>query len=263
MSYEALQLHYKKYGTKGQTIVIAHGLFGMLDNWHTLAKELALQFQVYLIDLRNHGRSPFSDTMTYQAMAADLSRFIADHQLDDVILVGHSMGGKAAMKTALTYPDILKALVVVDISPERYPEHHDNIIEALCRLQLDKVESRSQAEAMLKESIHSEPVRLFLLKNLKRADDGGYAWKMNLPVLETPYANIVEEIGSESQFEKPTLFVMGDSSRYISSSSIPLIEKLFANYHLESIRDAGHWVHAEAPDAFRSTLTQFIAEYVH
>ncbi len=243
----------------GQPLLILHGLFGTLDNWATLAKRLAEHYNVFLVDLRNHGRSPHSEEHNYDAMADDVLRLVDELQIATPAIMGHSMGGKVAMKYALKYPTRLTKLIVVDIAPKAYPPHHDEIIDALQSVDLSKATSRGEIDQQLAQSIKEEDVRLFLMKNLYRKEDNTFGWRMNLDALEKNYEHIAAAVTSEVPFKKHALFIKGGRSRYIKQEDIySCIEHLFTMVEVETIPNAGHWVHAEAPDEVYDLVTRFL-----
>lgn len=252
-----MQLNYKTYGT-GDPIIILHGLFGMLDNWQTIAKSLAESHMVYLIDQRNHGKSPHVDSHSYPEMAADLHAFMESNWIYEATIIGHSMGGKTAMQFAMEYPDFAERLIIVDIAPGQANRGHDDVFEALFALDLDQVDSRKEAEAVLADKMADLGVRQFLLKNLSRKKEGGYRWKMNLPVLHQQYENILKPIQLFDIYEKPTLFIKGGRSKYITEASERDIKALFPQYVIKNVENAGHWVHAEAPRETIEIIKSFI-----
>ena len=252
-----VQLNFKQTG-EGPAIVILHGLFGSLDNWQTMARELADQgFSVYTVDLRNHGKSPHTDDMSHELMAEDVKEFIEQHDLQGCTLVGHSMGGKTAMQLAMQHPELISKLVVVDIAPKPYMAHHNIYFDALLNLDVKDIESRSDANKKLGKTVKNEAVKLFLLKNLDRTKDG-YNWKFNLKALDENYKALINGLTTSKQFTKPTLFIAGQLSDYITKGDAPEIEKLFPNSKIEFIAKSGHWVHAEQPEQFQSVLLDFI-----
>jgi esterase len=252
-----MKLHYKTFG-QGDPIIILHGLFGTLDNWQTIAKTLAENHSVYIVDQRNHGRSPHTDAMDYPSMAEDLKSFMESHWIYRSHIIGHSMGGKTAMQFALEHPDMVESLVVVDIAPKHYPGGHKEIFDALTALDLNSIDSRQEAEDFLQTRIPDFAVRQFLLKNLSRTKEGVYHWKMNLPVLYKHYAQILGPTLSDHSFDGETLFIKGGNSPYIQDEDLPDIRELFPRARVETVEGAGHWVHAEAPDAFVETVRKFI-----
>jgi pimeloyl-ACP methyl ester carboxylesterase len=242
---------------EGEPIVVLHGLFGSSDNWLTQAKLLGNHYKVYSVDLRNHGQSPHSDEFDYVAMAKDLDEFVDANQLHDPVIIGHSMGGKAAMNFALAHPEKLSKLIVVDIAPKAYDLEHYTIAEGLKAIPVDNVTSRSEADEILAQHVPEPDVRQFLLKNLQRKSEGGFSWKINLPVITDKLANIGLDLQIPGRFEKPTLFVRGLKSKYIRDSDWNRIIEVFPNAELESM-DTGHWVQAEKPQEFSELVTQWI-----
>jgi pimeloyl-ACP methyl ester carboxylesterase len=242
-----MKLNYKSYGDKGETVIIMHGIFGMLDNWHSFASQLSKSYKVLTIDHRNHGRSPHSDKFDYPSMVADLMEFIEDRGEEQVHIIGHSMGGKTAMHFALQYPDKVLSLTVLDIGIKYYPPRHDYIFSALCSIDLRMFESRNEINEHLSSQITNFAVRQFLIKNIKRHAEGGFTWKMNLPVIRENYNVITDWIPTGKSFDKKTLFVRGTNSSFILMEDWPGIQELFPFARLQSIPGAGHWLHAEKP----------------
>jgi esterase len=255
-----MQLHFERSGT-GPPLIILHGLFGSLDNWRTLGKTFSQSFTVFAIDQRNHGRSPHSSVLTYQAMAEDVKQFLQQHNLSSAHLLGHSMGGKTAMQFAVTYPDRVNKLVVVDIAPKAYPPGHDDIFAALYALDVKTLRSRQEADAQLAQTIPESAVRQFLLKNLERDPSGSFRWRINLDGIYNNYAAILQGIESYHQFDKPTLFIRGGHSQYIRDEDIPAINNLFPQAQTITVPHVGHWVHAEAPQAFGKIVLDFLSVF--
>ncbi|RNI30234.1 alpha/beta fold hydrolase [Rufibacter immobilis] len=253
-----MELNYKQQG-QGQPLLILHGLFGTLDNWQTLGRQFAETFNVYLLDLRNHGRSPHSQEFSYQLMTDDLLEFIEQHQLQDAMIIGHSMGGKVAMNFALQHPDKLAKLLVADIAPKAYPPHHDEIIAGFRSIDLNSLQSRQEADAQLAQKVDDVGTRLFLLKNLYRTDDNSFAWRLNLDAIEQNLDKILGNIESDTPFTKPTLFLRGGNSRYIKpEQDMAQIQALFPGAAIETIENAGHWLHAEQPQEFYQRTMAFL-----
>lgn len=252
-----MELNYKSFG-QGDPVIILHGLFGTLDNWQSIAKVLADDYLVFIIDQRNHGRSPHLNGMNYPLLAEDLLDFMEAHWIYRANIIGHSMGGKTAMQFALNYPDMVNKLAVIDIAPKAYPGGHEDIFDALLALDLSSLNSRQQAQDFLAARINSPDVLQFLLKNLSRDADGQYAWKMNLPVIHQHYQDILSAIDHDTPFGESTLFIRGARSAYVSDDDIGLIKRLFPKASIQTIPEAGHWVHAEAPDAVISALKAFL-----
>jgi pimeloyl-ACP methyl ester carboxylesterase len=252
-----MKLFFRELG-QGQPFIILHGLMGSSDNWLTQAKILADQYHIYMVDQRNHGQSSHSDEFDYRVLANDLKDFITTHKLDNPIVLGHSMGGKAAMNFAVSNPDMLDRLIVVDIAPKDYPVHHDSIVEGLKAIPINTLQSRNQADEILSQYVPEADVRQFLLKNLSRKPEGGFSWKINLPVIDKS----LEEIGAGLQFpgtfNKPALFVRGARSRYVKDEDRARIKELFPQSTMITM-DTGHWVQAEKPQEFVEVVKNFLA----
>lgn len=252
-------LNYKEFGN-GQPLIILHGLLGSLDNWQSIARELGRNYKVYTVDLRNHGKSPHSETMNYEAMASDVLALMDKLGLLHAHIIGHSMGGKVAMYFALHYPERVDKLVVVDIAPKAYSRGHDQIFKALFSIDPAMIDSRSEADEQIQVYIPEPAVRLFLLKNLARDADGHFYWKMNLEVIYKNYEAIIEAIASPWPYPKPVLFLRGGKSAYIRAEDELSITDLFAQATIQTIPNAGHWLHAEAPQLFIARVTDFLSE---
>ncbi|MDA9898377.1 alpha/beta fold hydrolase [Flavobacteriales bacterium] len=251
-----MKLYSRVFG-EGQPLLIIHGLFGMSDNWQSLAKLYADYFEVHLIDQRNHGRSPHSEGFSYQHLSHDLYQYITDKQLGNPIVIGHSLGGKTAMQFAVSYPEQLAKLIVVDISPRYYPIHHDKIIDGLKALDFSTLKSRSQADAVLSEYIEEGDVRQFLLKSMYWRERGKLDFRFNLNVISKNIANVGEALDENAICSTPTLFVKGDHSNYIQDEDEDLIFKHFTDAEIETIPETGHWLHAESPEAFFEMTIRF------
>lgn len=251
-----MNLTFQEYGS-GQPLIILHGLLGSLDNWHTISKTIATSFRVLAVDLRNHGRSSHSDTFTYKAMAEDVLQLLDAQHIESAHLLGHSMGGKVAMTLALSNPERVGKLVVVDIAPKAYPRLHDELLGALLSVNLSSYRSRQEVDGALSGRIPDLTVRQFLMKNLARDSAGSFFWKANLEAISRNYEEVASEIRSSAPFLNPTLFVKGERSHYILESDTPLIHKLFPNARIVTI-DAGHWIHAESPALFADVVEQFL-----
>lgn len=254
-----MKLNFKKSG-QGEPLIILHGLFGSADNWFSIAKELEKDFTLYLVDQRNHGDSPHSDEWNYQVMAEDLKELMDDEALDSAYIMGHSMGGKTVMTFAMNYPAKVKKMIVADIAPRFYPLHHQRILEGLNAIPMGELKSRKEADDILAKYINIPGIRQFLLKSLGRDENGKFIWKINLPVITEKIANVGEELKSGTPFEKPTLFMGGANSDYITEKDKEEIERLFPNSHVIYIKDAGHWLHAEQPAAVIETVKAFLKD---
>ncbi len=249
-------LHFQRHG-QGEPLVILHGLFGTLDNWGAQIKTLSEHFDVIAADLRNHGRSPHSDEMTYRAMSNDLLELLDHLQLERINLMGHSMGGKAAMQFALDHPERVQRLIVVDIAPVRYPSRHNEVIEGLKQIDLPQLKSRSEADSTLSEYVDSTATRAFLLKNLYRNEQKQFAWRMNLPVLEQQYSSIGDAPEGKA-YTGPVLFLKGGDSDYLLAEHQQPIQQLFPNAGFKIIAGAGHLPHVEKPAIFTRLVDNFL-----
>ncbi len=251
-------LNYKILG-EGPPLLILHGLFGSLDNWISAAKNLSENYQVILVDQRNHGQSFHSDDFSYDYMAQDLQHLLNTINIKKPILLGHSMGGKTVLKYASKYGDDFEKMIVVDIAPKPYPVHHQSILDAYNAVDLSKVERRGDAEDQLKPLVKNTAIRQFLLKNLYRDKNGKFSWKINLPTIENNIEKVGEGLPADKISDKPVLFVRGEKSDYILDEDLDLIKTLFPNANLVTIKNAGHWIHAEQPKAFLQTVKQFLS----
>ncbi len=256
-----VELNYKTFG-QGKPVVFLHGLFGMLDNWQTFGKMIANEgYMVYLVDQRDHGKSPFTEEFSYEILAEDLKQFLESHWLYDSILVGHSMGGKTVMKLADEYPELIDKMVVVDIAPKTYQGGHSAIFEALMSIDLDWTESRNEVMEHLRSHLNEgDAVIQFLLKNLQRKKEGGYRWKMNVELLHQFYLNILGNDLVSKDIDVETLFVRGGDSNYIQEEDWGMIKKTFSQSTLQTVEGAGHWVHAQKPQELFRLIMEFIKE---
>ena len=252
-----MELNYKKLGDSGEPLIILHGLMGSLDNWQTMARQLADHMQVYIVDQRNHGRSPHTDTHSYQDMVDDLEEFMQQRGLEKAHLLGHSMGGKVVMKFALQHPEKVISLVIADMGMRGYKPHHDQVFDALFRIDLDSIERRSDAEEQMEPLMPDYGMRQFLLKSLDRSKEGKYEWKFNLDVLFNEYHYIVEPVGEEGVLDVPVLAIRGGNSGYVNDDDIANYKEHFPQVKVVTIDGAGHWLHAEAPKKFLEALRSF------
>ena len=242
-----VDLHHRRSGS-GAPIVILHGLFGSSDNWGTIGKELAEQYDVLLVDQRDHGRSPHTDRVTYPLMADDVHALVTSLGLRDIVLVGHSMGAKTAMYFAHRWPELVKHLVSVDMGPREYPlSNQAPIIEALMTSDLANKTTRKEVEQHLARHVPEPGVQQFLLKSLYWETPERLAWRFNVPVLSRDIHDILAAAPAET-IRVPSLFIRGGQSDYITRADIPALKEQFPNSRLETVDFAGHWVHAQAPD---------------
>lgn len=251
-------LHSKIIG-EGKPLLILHGFLGMGDNWKSLGNRFADNgYEVHLIDQRNHGRSFHSDAFSYNYIVKDIHSYCDHHNLENIILLGHSMGGKSAMLFAVTYPEMILKLLVADIGPKKYPQHHQDILKALSSLDFSIITTRGEADEVLSEYIQEIGIRQFLLKNLYWVDKGLLGLRINLPVL----VNRIEEVGKalpeKMIYTGKTLFLRGSKSGYIEDMDKILIKKHFPSSELVTISNAGHWLHAENPSEFHQFVMNFL-----
>lgn len=257
-----MKLFFRKSGS-GAPMIILHGLFGISDNWASLAKRFSEKFTVYAVDLRNHGQSPHSEDWDYSFMAADVLELMNDEKPDDVILIGHSMGGKVAMRLALDHPLRVNKLIVADISPRETAETQREVVEALEAVHPETLASRKEAEAKLAQRISEQGTLQFLLKNLfwKEFPDGEkkLAWRFNLPVISRKLIEVSAATDSPAPCLIDTLFIRGEKSSYITGADEAEIASVFPNVNIVTIPGAGHWVHADKPDAFYAAVMEFLS----
>jgi len=251
-----MKLHYETRGD-GPPVLILHGLFGSHQNWLPVARELSGTFRVLTVDLRNHGQSPHHDESSYAVMAEDVARLIDDLDLGKVSLLGHSLGGKVAMQVALSHPEVVERLVIVDIGPRAYVSLHDDVFAALSHLDLAGIHSRSQADELLSATIPHRPTRHFLLTNLMRAPEGRWRWRMNLETLHAHREHLAGSLHG-APFPGPTLFIRGALSSYLAENDLNAIRNLFPRATLHTIAEAGHWVQVDAPGPFIAAVRQFL-----
>ena len=253
--YKLMELNYREYG-QGIPLIIVHGLFGSSDNWKTQAKKFSEYFRVIVVDVRNHGRSPWSDEFSYQIIADDLISLIENLNIDKCYILGHSMGGKAVMHLAQKDASKILGLIVVDMGIKKYEPHHQHILKAIHSIPLESIGKRSEADVYLKKEIDEMGVRQFLLKNLYWKEKGQLSWRMNVKVLENEMDEILSEM-PDGDVLLPTLFIRGALSRYILDEDINDIENQFPDSEVKTIPNAGHWVHAESPDDFVDMVLAF------
>lgn len=250
-------LNYETLGSSDNpAIVIIHGLFGDKDNLKSVARVLSSNYYCILPDVRNHGESFHSDTMSYPAMAKDVIKLMQHLQLEQLSLLGHSMGGKLAMELCMQAPDSIRSAIFADIAPSAYQGTHDRIMDALCALDLTHVSNRNDADKQLSDAIAEKGVRQFLLKNLKRTDSG-YEWRLNLAALKANYSTISGAV-SEGHFDKPVLFIKGGNSNYLTEQHQAAVNQRFSQASVKVIEGAGHWLHAEKPRIFNRLVCQFL-----
>lgn len=267
-----MKLFFREEG-EGFPIVIVHGLYGSSDNWLTVGKKLAVHYKVYMIDQRNHGRSPNSEVHDYEAMKNDLAEFFDQQGIGKAILMGHSMGGKTAMSFAADYPERIEKLIVVDIAPKDYfllndeSQYylHNNILRAMLEIDFGRIESRKQIEDFLNERIDSTQIVQFLLKSISRnKETHHFEWRLNVPVLYDNLDEIIKGVNAHWFDDRlpiknyPVLFIKGANSNYILPEDFSPIRRIYPDAEISEISDAGHWLHAEQPQLFMEALTNFL-----
>ncbi|SEL18326.1 Pimeloyl-ACP methyl ester carboxylesterase [Aquimarina amphilecti] len=253
-----MKLHANVFG-EGTPLVILHGFLGMGDNWKTLAKKISEHgYQMHLIDQRNHGRSPHSDEFNYEILALDLLEYCKDRELNKIVLLGHSMGGKTAMLFAATYPDIIDKLIVADIGPKYYPLHHQDILDGLGSLDFEVLKSRGEVDKALELYVREVGVRMFLMKNLFWKEKGQLGLRINLESLIHNSSEIGVALPEKYIYSGDTLFLRGEKSNYIIEDDIVDIKRQFPQSKIKEISNSGHWLHAENPSEFLMTLLEFL-----
>ncbi len=252
-----MKLHFHEAGT-GEPLILLHGLLGSHHNLLPQAEKFAKHFRVFALDHRNHGASPHADEFDYDVMAADVMEFVRDQNISRARFIGHSMGGKAAMRLAQLHPDAVEKLVVVDMSVHEYPPRYAAMLDAMLMLNLSAYQQRNQIDAALEPVVASKTMRQFLLKNVGRDAAGALFWKPNLRSIRKHYDRIRGALPSGNPFPGAALFVRGAKSDYVRATDLELIRATFPRAELETIEDAGHWVHAEAPEKFNELVGAFL-----
>ncbi|XP_030009457.1 sn-1-specific diacylglycerol lipase ABHD11 [Sphaeramia orbicularis] len=266
-SSSPVNLTYDVFDGKGEStpLVFLHGLFGSKSNFHSIAKSLVQRTgrKVLTVDARNHGNSPHSPVLTYEAMSSDLKHLLSQLRIEKCILIGHSMGGKTAMTTALMQPGLVERLVVVDISPTQttargnFQYYIRAMQEVKVSSNLPRSTARRMAEDQLRSLVKEHSVRQFLLTNLVE-QNGHYAWRVNLDSISAHLDSIMSFPSFDTVYEGPTLFLGGANSAYISSDDYPEIQRLFPYADIQYIPDASHWIHADKPLDFISSIITFL-----
>jgi esterase len=252
-----MNLAYHQEG-EGSPLIVLHGLLGSKKNWKVLSSSLARKYNVYTLDLRNHGDSPHVDSMLYDEMADDLKEFMDQNKIESCSILGHSMGGKIAMVFALLYPERVHQLLIADIAPRNSNSDHEHLLNAMQAIPIDHLENRGEADQMLKGAVPETSLRQFLLTNLARKD-GKFYWRVNIPIILASVSKLIRfPDPGELKFQGESLFIRGDKSDYLTEEDLPEIKNLFPNYELETIKDAGHWLHAEKPKEFFQVVDDFL-----
>jgi pimeloyl-ACP methyl ester carboxylesterase len=252
-----MNLFFRKYG-QGKPLIILHGLFGSSDNWRTLGKKFAENLTAYLLDLRNHGRSPHSDDFSPDIMVDDLAEFLKQQQIEKASLLGHSLGGGVSMRFTAEYPEKVEKLVVVDFAPKKYQPELGGVIEWLLDWDPSIIKTLREANLKFAEILPEASIRGFLLKNLQRKKEGGFTWKVNLKAIYYNLDKVSGYLNEKIVVYNPTLFIRGGKSDYIKPEDIFLIRKHFNNAEIETIPEAGHWLHVDAPEKLVKLVKDFI-----
>ena len=250
---------YSKIEGSGKPLLILHGFLGMSDNWKTLGTQFGTEgFQVHMIDLRNHGRSLHSEEFTYEMMVQDIFEYCHANNLENINIIGHSMGGKVAMLVGTTNPELVNKLIVADIGPKFYPQHHQDILAGLNAVDFSKKPTRNEVEEIMSQYIPDFGTRQFLMKSLYWQEPGQLAFRFNLEVFNKKMDEIGVPLPPNAVFEKPTLFIRGGNSNYVLDSDFEGIKQHFPNFTIETIPNAGHWLHAENPVLFHQITSSFL-----
>lgn len=253
-----MKLFSRKIGDKGQDLIVLHGLFGMSDNWVNMGNRFSKYCKVHLLDLRNHGRSPHANEFDFDVMCEDLLEYIDDNTIIKPIILGHSLGGKVAIKFAFTYPEKMEKLIVADIAPRNYNmDFHYNLLQSLYKIPLDEMETREEIDSLLSIIVKDKDIRLFLMKNLYRNDRKKFAWRMNIGVLLEKLHHIQDAVFLQGISDIPTHFLKGEYSDYITAEDEKLISKYFSDVSFATIPKAGHWLHVENPERFYEEVMGF------
>ncbi len=252
-------LHSKILG-EGKPLLILHGFLGSGDNWITLGRKFSAFYEVHLIDLRNHGRSFHDPIMNYEVMTNDIIRYCTYYKLENIRIIGHSMGGKVAMFLAMAQPNLLAKLCIADIAPKVYVRGHDYILEALQKVDFTQYKTRESVGILLRKYIDNTAIVAFLLKNVYHKSNDSLGFRFNLSVFVSQYEKIMQTLPEESCYKGATLFLKGSLSSYILQEDFAVIKKHFPKATIQTIARAGHWLHAENPIEFYDTCIKFFAK---
>jgi pimeloyl-ACP methyl ester carboxylesterase len=258
-----MDLHKITLGNKeNQSLIIIHGLFGLSDNWYSIGKKLAENYFVIIPDMRNHGKSPDSESFGIEEMASDLKELISQNELEKPIILGHSMGGKIAMHFALNQPESISSLIVVDMHTRESElrDEHFKIADCIKNTKLENFKSYSEISKHLEKEIGNKKIAQLMLKNIGKVSNN-YKWKLNIENIEKNFQNITKSIETENSFYEASLFIKGGDSNYILESDKPLIEALFPYSEIVKIPGASHWVHADKTEEFMDIISDFLKKY--
>lgn len=259
-----MKLFFRRYG-QGFPVIILHGLFGLSDNWVSFGRRLAADFDVIIPDLRNHGQSPHDPVLNYKILAGDVQELIQDLSLTEYFVIGHSMGGKTSVQLTVNCPEKLKKLVVVDIGVGESPSSLQtrDLITAMMTVDFSRIKSRSEVDRILREQVPDLRLRQFLLKNIHYTGNGSMDWRFNLSAILENLDQIFESVEPRTPVHVPALFIRGALSDYIRDEEIAGIRKCFPEAQFKTIENAGHWVHADAPEEFYSVVWEFFNSGQH
>ncbi len=253
------ELFYSRVG-QGEPLLILHGLFGSSRNWQSLARRYAEHYEVFSVDLRNHGQSFHTEEMSYPLMAEDVSRLVDQLGLGDIRVIGHSMGGKVAMQLAIEHGNLLNRIVVADIAPVSYQHDHNDTVGALMAVDIERINSRADADAQLQPLIGEAPLRAFLLQNLG-SQVGQWQWRFNLASIDAHMDNLTcFDISDEQRINLPALFIYGTRSDYVTEAEQAVIRQHFERANLQAVENAGHWLHAERPEHFVDLTLSYLRD---
>jgi len=265
-----MSLFFRKIGENKPALIVLHGLYGSSDNWVSIGKQWSEEYEVYLLDLRNHGQSPHYQTHSYKTMRDDVLDLMDTQKIQKAIILGHSMGGKLAMRIAMDAPERINALIVVDIAPKNYTSQnnkntlrHRHILKTMLSLKLEEFTTRNAIDEILQKAIPERRVRQFIMKNLKRNDDLSFSWKLNLPVIASAMKQMMQGF-SETEIVThlmgfPVLFIKGENSSYIQESDKKQIQEIFPLAEIKTISNAGHWIHSEQPKELTNLIMNFVS----
>ncbi len=258
MSLQLAHLEHRPDGTETQPpLLIAHGLFGSAKNFNTLGRKLAVGRRVIMVDMPNHGDSPWMDSVSYPAMAEALADAVVRLCGGRAVVLGHSMGGKTAMALALSRPELLEGVIIADIAPVAYGHTHEHLIDGMAQIDLSGVTRRSDLDGPMAEVTDDAGLRAFLLTNL--VIEGGVArWRLNLAALGQGIGELVGWPGLPGTYDGPAFFLYGATSTYMGTANMDACRALFPAATFEAIPDAGHWLHAEQPAAFLSAVERWL-----
>lgn len=247
---------------KKTPLFILHGLLGAMDNWRSQAKQLSQSRPTYTLDLRNHGNSPHIKGMSYREMYQDVIELTKHLKIEHFHLLGHSMGGKVAMQLALAHPEMIKSLVIVDIAPKTYPLWHQKTLQGVMSTPVEELQTRQEVDEYLKSWIEDSSERSFMLKNLKRPNKGhntGFEWKCNLKEISQGYLKIAGFSTALQRYHGKTLFIKGGDSNYIQESDATIIQQLFPNSKIITLKDSGHLPHIQQAETFFTQVSNFLS----